>query len=90
MRIPRPARQYERTCDNCGHAWRVPRWAAHRHVWGLPMGASPETMGGEMERLPRKLPDAVFANAEVADRAGAYRRCPECDSDRNRQRPIRS
>ena len=21
-------REYERTCDDCGHVWRVPRWAA--------------------------------------------------------------
>ena len=54
------------------------------------MGSPPETMGGEMERLPRKLPDVVFANAEVADRAEAYRRCPECDSVHYKQRPIRS
>jgi len=29
------AREYERTCEGCGHAWGVPKWAAHPRRHGL-------------------------------------------------------
>jgi hypothetical protein len=29
MRIPWRAREYERTCGDCGYVWMVPRWAVH-------------------------------------------------------------
>ena len=90
MHIPWLAQEYGRTCDDCGHAWRVPRWAAHPRMQGLLVG-SLATSGMEREPLPRKPADVVVrANAKLAERAEAFRRCPECDSDHYRQRSIRS
>ena len=80
MRVPWRAREYERTCADCGHVWRVPRWAAHPHMQGLPMSAG--NLG---------TTDAVVAaNAELAERASVFRTCQECGSAHYAQRPIRS
>jgi hypothetical protein len=34
MHLPWLAQQYERTCADCGCAWRVPRYFARRHMQG--------------------------------------------------------
>ena len=80
MHIPGLADEYERTCQDCGQTWHVPRWAAHPHMQGLPMGRA-----GVAEQA-----NAVAeANAERAERAAALRNCPKCESDHYKQRPIR-
>jgi len=79
MRIPWLAQEYERTCDDCGHVWRVPKWAERPSMKGLQMGR-----GGIAG------PTAVVAgNAELAERAAVFRQCPECDSAHYKQRAIR-
>ena len=86
MHIPGLAREYERTCQDCGHTWRVPKWAAHPHMHGLPTGmgrGGDTTMGEQAETV-------IEENAELAERAAVFRQCPECDSVRYKQRPIRS
>ena len=81
MRIPWLTQEYERTCDNCGHVWRVPKGIAHPRMQGLPM-----TRGG----IAVSADAVVEANAELAERAAAFRRCPNCESDHYKQRRIRS
>lgn len=82
MHVPWLAQEYERTCDDCGHAWRVPKWAAHPHMQGLPMARKGD--------VADQTDAVVAANAELAERAAAFRQCPECDSAHYKQRPIRS
>jgi hypothetical protein len=38
LHIPGLAQEYERTCDDCGTSWRVPKAIAHPHMQGLPTG----------------------------------------------------
>ena len=78
MHIPGLAQEYERTCDDCGHVWRVPKWAAHPHMQGFPIGVAVDTASVEA------------ANAELAEKVAAFGVCPECDSEHYKQRPVRS
>jgi hypothetical protein len=87
MRIPGLAHEYERTCNKCGYAWRVPRWAAHPHSKGLPMGARGSVVAAAANTATDNA--VISANAQMAERTDAFRRCPECDSDRYKQRAVR-
>ena len=82
MRIPGLAREYERTCGDCGHTWRVPKWAAHPPMKGLPMGGNARTGVANSNAV-------VSANAGLAERADAFRRCSECGSGHYKQQAIR-
>jgi hypothetical protein len=84
MRIQWRAREYERTCANCGHAWRVPRWAAHPLMKGLPWYRS---SSGDARRATEAI---VAANAEQAEQAATFQVCPQCNSVDYTQRLIRS
>jgi hypothetical protein len=84
MHIPGLAQEYERTCDDCGTSWRVPRRAAHPHMQGLPM------TGGSAVAVEAQTEAVIAANAELAEKAAAFRRCPKCESDHYKQRAIRS
>jgi len=82
-------REYERTCDDCGHVWRVPRWAAPPlHVRGRPVSEGCE--GGVPPPAAAVIADpAVAATAQLAERAAAFfRRCRECGSQHYKQRFI--
>jgi len=83
MHIPGLAQEYERTCEDCGHTWRVPKWAAHPHMQGLP-GMTRGSGGAASAEA------VAAANAELAERAAVFRQCPECDSVHYKQRAIRS
>jgi hypothetical protein len=86
MRIPMRAREYERTCDDCGYVWRVPKDVARPHLRDpeiLGRGAGGSGQPGPMEGV-------LAANAALSERAAASRRCPKCESDHYKQRTIRS
>jgi hypothetical protein len=81
VRIPWLTRVYERTCDDCGYVWLVPKDFAHPHMHGRPLyGARDADRAGE----------AAAANAELAERAAAFRRCARCESGQYKERSIRS
>lgn len=89
MHIPGIAQEYERTCWDCGHTWRVPKWAAHPHMQGLPMTWG-GTQGGGSTGAADRAAEVAEANAEMAERAAVLRQCPECESVHYKQRAIRS
>ena len=79
MYVPWRVHEYERVCS-AGHRWRVPAWAAHPRMQGLPMGGS-----GRFGAINA----TIGANADLAEKAAAFRMCPECGRDWSRQRAIR-
>jgi hypothetical protein len=81
MQIPWFGREYERTCGDCGHAWRVPVWAVHPNRQALPASAGPGFAG--------QTDGVVAANAALAERAAVYRQCAECSSVRYKQRRVK-
>jgi hypothetical protein len=93
MHLPLPAQEFERTCADCGHIWRVARALARRRfqsISGLSTGV--RMRGSAMD--PRGL-DASLLNAQVraieelGQQTGAFRSCPQCNSRQFTQRPVR-
>jgi hypothetical protein len=88
MGIRWQTRQYERTCDDCGHAWRVPKWAAPLQIQGRSVCG-----GGERGVPPPAAAvigeTVVATTAQLAETAAAvFRRCHECGSEHYKQRSI--
>lgn len=89
MRIRWRTREYERTCDGCGHAWRVPKWAAPEPVSLKGRPASGGCGGGVPPLAAAAMADAVVAaTAQLAEKTAVFRRCRECGSERYKQRSI--
>jgi hypothetical protein len=83
MRIPWLARQYERSCKDCGHVWYVPKAFVRPRRQGLPMR-------GNMAGGAAAVGQVIAANAALAERAAAFCLCPKCESTNYKQRRSRS
>jgi hypothetical protein len=95
MQLPWRAREFERTCANCGYVWRVPRQFARRHfqsISGFSAARGPRVRGRALD--PRG-PDYSQLNAEVQaieetnQEIEAFKSCPKCSSRRYAQRVVR-
>jgi hypothetical protein len=83
VRFPWQAREYVRTCEECGYCWRVPRSAARRRMTSINMFTV--TTGTRVDRaeLAREVTSISAANQQ----ANAFRHCPQCGADHFTQRP---
>ncbi len=91
VRISWRAREYERTCADCGHAWRVPRSAVHKPIADFssaPRGR-PVSLGGINPVTPDSEPEVASSEA-ISEVAAAYGHCPKCGAERYTPRPVRS
>jgi hypothetical protein len=81
------AREWERTCSECGYTWRVPRSIARRGIRGL----SATTVRGGMEQAwsnPRGNVELTAGLAARAETMEAFRLCATCGVDSFTQRPV--
>jgi hypothetical protein len=95
MHLPWLAQQYERTCADCGHAWRVPRHFARRHMQGISNFLINPSRGGAGPRAGGGFDEAEYgreiqSDMEIGEEAESFRKCPECGSEHYSQRPVRS
>ena len=90
MRILWRANEYERTCADCGYAWRVPRSAVHKPITGFGMAprGRPVTLGGLNPVVADSEPE-IAASEAIGEVAAAYAECPKCGSEHYTQRPAR-
>jgi predicted nucleic-acid-binding Zn-ribbon protein len=84
------AREWERTCSECGYTWRVPRSIARRGIRGM----SAMTVRGATA-TPGPMNDtsnlgALSADIEArAELMEGFRVCAKCGADNFTQRPCR-
>ena len=98
MHLTWPARQYERTCADCGYSWRVPRYFARRHGisyfligqggGGFKSGLAGRAGGPAIDEA--ELNREIQSSAEMDERTESFRKCPKCGSEHYSQRPVRS
>jgi hypothetical protein len=85
------AREWERTCAECGYTWRVPRSIARRGIRGISgMGMSGLDVG-HMAQAARSNPRGSDFSAGVQARAEqmeGFRTCAKCGADDFTQRPV--
>ena len=95
--------EFERTCDECGSTWRVPK-AIAKPKRTVPYRGNAATVGGIGAAIPGGggLPSAIrdfdminqvehglSSNAVAAQRAAEdLGRCPQCGSEEYSQRPF--
>src|ERR1700733_15313928 len=82
------AREWERTCSECGYTWRVPRSIARRGIRGM----SAITVRGATAGPVSGAPDVGALSADIEARADlmeGFRTCAKCGADDFTQRPFR-
>jgi predicted nucleic-acid-binding Zn-ribbon protein len=77
---------YERTCQECGYSWQVPRSIARYRTRGISavtvIGASRGDGGGGLSSVH----SGIASRAEAME---GYRICAKCGVDNFTQRPVR-
>jgi len=86
MRLPRLARQFERTCSDCGYSWRVAREFARKGIIPI-QGATSGIRGGRAAARPEAT--GLRAGRALAERVERLRICPKCGAKAYVQRPVR-
>jgi predicted nucleic-acid-binding Zn-ribbon protein len=82
------AREWERTCRECGYAWRVPRSIARRGIRGL-AAVSVEGATQASWRSNSSLSGMQSGIAGRAELMEQFRICAKCGVDNFTQRPVR-
>lgn len=82
------AREWERTCSECGYTWRVPRSIARRGIRGMSAMTVRGATAGPMHDTHNVsgLSADIQARAELME---GYRVCAKCGADDFTQRPCR-
>ncbi|MGB6584177.1 MAG: hypothetical protein WBF34_40265 [Streptosporangiaceae bacterium] len=82
------AREWERTCTECGYTWRVPRSIARRGIRGMSALTVRGSAAGA-RRSPRGNVDLTVGLAARAETMEGFRICARCGVDHFTQRPLR-
>jgi hypothetical protein len=78
------AREWERTCAECGYTWRVPRSIARGGIRGMSMGSN-----ARAARMSPRYGAEYRAGVEArADLMEGFRTCEKCGADHFTQRPV--
>lgn len=88
MRLPWQSGEYERSCQDCGETWRVPRLVARRRkpISGFSVAprGSPRGLRMDQDSAP-ELTGSEAISAELE----ACRRCPRYGAEHYIQSPAR-
>ena len=85
------AKEYERTCAECGYSWRVPRSIARRGTRGSSRyRLNATTQRGSLGQPKEGDLASLRANLNLrAEQMEAFRICAKCGIDNFTQRPVR-
>jgi predicted nucleic-acid-binding Zn-ribbon protein len=84
------AKEYERTCAECGYSWRVPRSIARRGTrtspgFRLTRTTQPGSIGQPGQNDLARLQANIISRAEQME---AFRICAKCGIENFTQRPV--
>jgi predicted nucleic-acid-binding Zn-ribbon protein len=84
------AREWERTCSECGYTWRVSLSIARRGIRGMSAMTVRGATAGPMHDTNRGSVGALSADIEArAELMEGYGVCAKCGADNFTQRPCR-